>query len=46
MGSLLEYIKVDVELWEPHDLQMAMYLARMFERHAMTILLVIVQQTT
>jgi hypothetical protein len=36
VGGSPEYIKVDVELWEPQDLQTAMHLARAFERHSAT----------
>ena len=46
VGGLSEHIKVDVELWEPQDLQMAMYLTQAFERGAAATLLVPVQQTT
>jgi len=33
MGGLPEYIRVDVELMDPQDLQQAMRLARAYERH-------------
>ena len=34
MGGLPDHIRVDVEMHDPGDLQMAMYLARTFERKA------------
>jgi len=34
VGGLPEYLRVDVELRDPQDLQTAMYLARAFERRA------------
>jgi hypothetical protein len=34
VGALPEYLQVDVELRDPQDLQIAMYLARAFERRA------------
>jgi hypothetical protein len=43
VGGLLEHIKVDEELREPQDLQMAMHLARAFERHANAMMPAIVQ---
>ena len=32
VGGLPEYLRVDIELRDPQDLQTAMYLAREFER--------------
>ena len=37
VGGLPDHIHVDVEMWLPQHLQMAMYYARAFERHAMAV---------
>jgi hypothetical protein len=44
VGGLPEHIKVDVELRDPQDLQMAMHLARAFERRAQSMTLATTQR--